>query len=205
MLFRVDWLRREGSLIICYLLLKKIDQTRFFLYSVVKIPLMKYITTCFCLLLILNACNQMKDLSTIEADIQSVDGDPMNVQLYTLDNGMRLYMCVMDDEPRIQTFIATRAGSKNDPSDATGLAHYLEHMLFKGSSKIAALDWKNEKKILDKIAALYEKHRTADAADRPSIYKEIDSLSFIAAKLVAANEYDKMISSLAKGTNALHP
>lgn len=145
----------------------------------------------------------MKDLSTIEEDIQTVDGDPMNVQLYTLDNGMRLYMCVMDDEPRIQTFIATRAGSKNDPSDATGLAHYLEHMLFKGSSNIAALDWKTEKKILDKIAALYEKHRVADLADRASIYKEIDSLSFIAAKLVAANEYDKMISSLgAKGTNA---
>ena len=80
----------------------------------------------------------------------------MNVQLYTLYNGMRVYMCVMDDEPRIQTFIATRAGSKNDSADATGLAHYLEHMLFKGSSKIAALDWKKEKKILDKISALYE-------------------------------------------------
>jgi predicted Zn-dependent peptidase len=112
-------------------------------------------------------------------------------------------MSVYKDAPRIQTFIATRAGSKNDPADATGLAHYLEHMLFKGSSKIGALDWEKEKVLLKEISDLYEEHFKANPEERKKIYEKIDAISFQAAKLVASNEYDKMISSLgAKGTNA---
>ncbi|EJF52905.1 putative Zn-dependent peptidase [Saprospira grandis DSM 2844] len=134
---------------------------------------------------------------------ETVENDPLGTKIYTLKNGLKVYMSVNKDEPRIQTYIATRAGSKNDPADATGLAHYLEHMLFKGSSKIGALDWEKEKPMLDEISVLYEEHFKADPEARKAIYKKIDSLSFEAAKLVAANEYDKMISQLgAKGTNA---
>ncbi|BDS12212.1 M16 family metallopeptidase [Aureispira anguillae] len=134
---------------------------------------------------------------------EEVDGDPMGVKIYTLANGLKVYMSVYKDAPRIQTMIATRAGSKNDPADATGLAHYLEHMLFKGTSKIASLDWEKEKVLLKQISNLYEKHRSATPDERAAIYHQIDSLSGLAAQYVAANEYDKMVSSLgAEGTNA---
>jgi len=134
---------------------------------------------------------------------ETVEGDPMGVKIYTLANGLKVYMSVNKDEPRIQTMIATRAGSKNDPSDATGLAHYLEHMLFKGTSKIASLDWEKEKVLLQQISDLYEKHRTAEEEEQTAIYHQIDSLSGLAAQYVAANEYDRMASSLgAEGTNA---
>ena len=113
---------------------------------------------------------------------QTVDGDPMGMKLYTLKNGLRVYMSVYKDAPRIQTLIATRAGSKNDPADATGLAHYLEHMLFKGSSKIGALDWEKEKVMLKEISDLYEAHRNAKPEDRAAIYAKIDSVSQDAAK-----------------------
>jgi zinc protease len=126
------------------------------------------------------------------------------VKIYTLANGLKVYMSVNKNEPRIQTFVATRAGSKNDPTDATGLAHYLEHMLFKGTSKIGTLDWEKEKVLLKKISDLYEKRRgVKDATERTALYAEIDATSQEAAKLVVANEYDKLMSSLgAKGTNA---
>jgi predicted Zn-dependent peptidase len=134
---------------------------------------------------------------------ETVEGDPMGVKIYTLANGLKVYMSVNKDEPRIQTMIATRAGSKNDPSDATGLAHYLEHMLFKGTSKIASLDWEKEKVLLQQISDLYEKHRTAAVEERTAIYHQIDSISGLAAQYVATNEYDRMASSLgAEGTNA---
>lgn len=134
---------------------------------------------------------------------ETVEGDPMGVKMYTLANGLKVYMSVNKDAPRIQTMIATRAGSKNDPSDATGLAHYLEHMLFKGTSKIASLDWAKEKVLLQQISDLYELHRTAEEEEQVAIYKQIDSLSGLAAQYVAANEYDQMASSLgAEGTNA---
>jgi len=134
----------------------------------------------------------------------SVPNDPMQVRIYTLDNGLKVYLSQNKDEPRIQTNIVVRAGSKYDPSTATGLAHYLEHMLFKGTNEIATLDWATESAYLDQISDLYEKRRnTTDEAERAMIYAKIDSLSNVAAKYAAPNEYDKMISSIgAKGTNA---
>jgi len=140
----------------------------------------------------------------LEYQYDIVPNDALGVKIHTLKNGMKLYMSVNKDEPRIQTNIAVRAGSKHDPSETTGLAHYLEHMLFKGTSQIGALDWEKESQLLEQIAALYEQHRnTSDAAERKQIYAQIDKISNEAANLVAANEYDKLVSSLgAKGTNA---
>ena len=137
-------------------------------------------------------------------DYETVEGDVLNTFIYTLDNGLKIYMSVNKDEPRIQTNIAVNTGSKQDPSDATGLAHYLEHMVFKGTSKIATVNWEAEKVLLKQISDLYEKRRTVtDEAERKAIYHQIDSVSGEAAKYAVPNEYDKMISSIgAKGTNA---
>lgn len=135
---------------------------------------------------------------------ESVPNDPLNARIYKLDNGLTVYMTVYKNAPRIQTYIATRAGSKNDPKDATGLAHYLEHMLFKGTDVYGTKDYVKEKVELDKIEALYEVYRkTKDDEKRKSIYHQIDSISGYASTFAIANEYDKMMSSIgAKGTNA---
>ena len=130
--------------------------------------------------------------------------DPINAQIYTLDNGLKVYLSVNKDQPRVQTFIAVNTGSTNDPSDVTGLAHYLEHMVFKGTSNFATLDWEKEKVLLQEISDLYELHRAESDPDKKKvIYAKIDSVSGEAAKYAIPNEYDKMISGLgAKGTNA---
>lgn len=135
---------------------------------------------------------------------ESYDNDPLGLRVYTLENGMKVFMSVNKDEPRIQTAIAVRTGSANDPSDATGLAHYLEHMIFKGTSKMASLDWEKEKPLLEEISKLYEEHRaTTDPAARERIYAKIDSISQMAAKYVATNEYDQLIRNLGgEGSNA---
>ncbi len=130
--------------------------------------------------------------------------DPMKTRIYTLPNGLTVYLSVNKSEPRVYTSIATRAGSKSDPADATGLAHYLEHMLFKGTDKFGTLDFSKEAPELDKIEQLYEVYRkTTDTNERKSLYRQIDSVSGYAAKFAIANEYDKMMTSIgAKGTNA---
>jgi len=135
---------------------------------------------------------------------KTVKGDPYKVRFYTLPNGLTFIASVKNASPRIQTFIATKAGSKNDPADNTGLAHYLEHMLFKGTDKYGTKDWTKEKPLLDKIDALYEQyHQTTDPAKRKAIYAEIDQTSGEAAKWAIANEYDKLMTIIgAKGTNA---
>jgi predicted Zn-dependent peptidase len=130
--------------------------------------------------------------------------DPIRAEMHTLDNGLKVYFSVNNDKPRVQTFIAVNTGSTNDPADVTGLAHYLEHMVFKGTSNFATLDWEKEKPLLDHISTLYEEHKAeSDPEKKKAIYAKIDSVSGEAAKFTIPNEYDKMISGLgAQGTNA---
>ncbi|MFM2375652.1 MAG: hypothetical protein RLZZ165_749 [Bacteroidota bacterium] len=134
----------------------------------------------------------------------SVSGDPLNSRIYTLQNGLTVYLTVNKNEPRIQTSIVVRTGSNNDPKDCTGLAHYLEHLLFKGTDRYGTLDYAKEKPLLDRIEKLYEQYRgTSDEATRENIYAQIDKTSGEAAKFAIANELAKMLSSIgAKGTNA---
>ncbi|MFN0036922.1 MAG: M16 family metallopeptidase [Saprospiraceae bacterium] len=137
-------------------------------------------------------------------NFRTTSGDPIQVQMHTLANGLRLFLTVNKDEPRVYTEIAVRVGSKHDPADTTGLAHYFEHMMFKGTDRLGSLDWPKEKALLDQIEYLFEQHRAEQNSEQKKVlYAEIDRLSFEAAKFAAANEYDKMVSAMgAKGTNA---
>ncbi len=137
---------------------------------------------------------------------KTVANDPMNTRIYTLGNGLTVYMTVYKDAPRVQTYIATRAGSKNDPADATGLAHYFEHMMFKGTSKIGTTNYAAESVLIAKIDSLFEVYRTiplSETEPREKLYRMIDSISTEASKFAIPNEYDKLISIIgATGTNA---
>ena len=135
---------------------------------------------------------------------ESVKGDPTQTRIYTLDNGLKVYMSVSKEEPRIQTYIAVRVGGKNDPSETTGLAHYFEHLMFKGTEQFGTQDYAAEKPMLDEIEQLFEVYRkTEDEAERKAIYKRIDSISYEASKLAIPNEYDQLMATIgAQGTNA---
>ncbi|QBO57492.1 M16 family metallopeptidase [Chryseobacterium salivictor] len=147
---------------------------------------------------------QWKEASGNGYTYKYVTNDPMNARFYTLKNGLTVILSPTKKDPRIQAYVAVKAGSKTDPRTNTGLAHYLEHMLFKGTDKYGSLDWAKEKPQLDKIDALYEQYnKTKDADQRKAIYKKIDSVSGVASKFAIANEYDKMMTSMgAQGTNA---
>jgi len=137
-------------------------------------------------------------------EYKTVANDPLKSRIYTLANGLTVYMTVYKDAPRIQTAIAVRTGSKNDPTDNTGLSHYLEHMMFKGTSHFGTMNWVTEKPYLNKIDSLFEVYRSLkDSTKRAYNYHLIDSISGIAAKYAIANEYDKLMSAIgASGTNA---
>ncbi|NOY38613.1 MAG: insulinase family protein [Chlorobi bacterium] len=136
---------------------------------------------------------------------EEVMNDPVHARIYTLDNGLKIYLTVNPDEPRLQTIIGVHAGSTSDPVSTTGLAHYFEHMMFKGTDKIGTTDWAKEKVFLQEISDLFEEHRnTTDPEAKKTIYHKIDSVSALAAKYAIPNEYDKLLSSIgAKGTNAM--
>lgn len=133
-----------------------------------------------------------------------VPGDLLNVRIYTLKNGLKVYLSRYEGEPRIQTQIAVKAGGKNDPANNTGLAHYLEHIMFKGTADFGTLDWEKERVYLDSIEQMFNTYATiTDSAKRVEYYKLIDKVSNEASRYAIPNEYDKMVSEIgATGTNA---
>ena len=147
-------------------------------------------------MMLLASCSQYK--------YETVAGDPLGTKIYTLDNGLKVYMSVNKETPRIQTYIAVKVGGKNDPSETTGLAHYFEHLMFKGTQQFGTSDYAAEKPLLDEIEALFEVYRnTTDEAERAAIYHKIDSISYAASDYFIPNEYDKLMSLIgAEGTNA---
>tara|TARA_B100002003_G_scaffold251873_1_gene298376 strand:- start:5935 stop:8919 length:2985 start_codon:yes stop_codon:yes gene_type:complete len=132
------------------------------------------------------------------------DADLLNAQIFELDNGLQVFLTENHEEPRFYAEIAVRAGSKHDPADATGLAHYLEHLLFKGNQNLGTLDYAAEKPLLDQITALYEQHfNTTDPARRAEIYAEINSVAQQAAEFAIPNEIDKLYNAMGgSGLNA---
>ncbi|MCC8035576.1 MAG: insulinase family protein [Rikenellaceae bacterium] len=143
-------------------------------------------------------------VSAADYPYRTVEGDPLQTRIYTLDNGLQVYMTVNKETPRLQTFIAVRVGSKNDPAETTGLAHYFEHLMFKGTPSFGTQDYEAERPLLDEIERQFEIYRnTTDEEERKAIYKTIDSLSYQASTIAIPNEYDKLMSAIgAEGTNA---
>ena len=146
----------------------------------------------------------MKTIINTKYPYQIADNDPSKTRIYTLENGLKVFLSQNLDEPKIQTYIAVKTGSNNDPSDTTGVAHYFEHMMFKGNDLIGTLDWEKEKVLLDELEELFEAHRQETNPEKKAeIYKKIDAISFEASKLTVPNEYDKFTSLMgASNVNA---
>ncbi|MGN1263304.1 MAG: M16 family metallopeptidase, partial [Prevotella sp.] len=147
---------------------------------------------------------QMSTVLAKDYKYETVEADHLKARIYTLDNGLKVYLSVNKDEPRIYTYISVRTGSRNDPAETTGLAHYLEHLMFKGTKQLGTSDYEAEKPLLDAIDAKYEHYRTlTDTLARTNCYREIDSLSQLAARYFIPNEYDKVMALIgAQGSNA---
>lgn len=123
---------------------------------------------------------------------------------YKLDNGLTVLLWEDHNEPDVTGYIAVRAGAVDEPAEYTGLAHYLEHMLFKGTRKIGALDWENEKPIYDSIIALYDQYSEAtDPKVRESLATQINEASMRQAKISSLEDFFVLLDLIgAEGVNA---
>ena len=150
------------------------------------------------------ALTAISSVSAKDYHFTTVKGDVMQTRIYTLDNGLKVYMSVNKEQPRLQANIVVRTGSRNDPAETTGLAHYLEHLMFKGTQQFGTTDYAKEKPYLDEIERRYEYYRTlTDPTQRKNAYHEIDSVSQLAARYNIPNEYDKLMASIgSEGSNA---
>lgn len=122
----------------------------------------------------------------------------------TLKNGMNVVMCEDHSQPKIYGAVCVHVGSKNDPADNTGMAHYLEHLMFKGTDQIGTLNWEKERVYLDSITMLYDElHGITDPEQRKSILLHINNLSNTATQYAIPNEVDVILDKMGgEGINA---
>lgn len=140
----------------------------------------------------------------LAALVIAIPSSGQGLKAFKLRNGLSVY--VWEDESKSDVFglVGVRTGSVNDPAEYTGLAHYLEHVMFKGTDKIGALDWEKEAPIYKEIIAKYD--RMADETDpvkKEAISKEINGLTVSAGEISLPGEYSNLMESMgAKGVNA---
>ena len=128
----------------------------------------------------------------------------LKTKTYHLDNGLKVVLCESHDQPEIYGAVYVHAGSKNDPADATGIAHYFEHMMFKGTDRIGTINWEKEKVYLDSISLMYDKlHETSDPKARQDIQMKINELSLASTDYAIPNEVDVILTQMGgKSLNA---
>ncbi len=114
--------------------------------------------------------------------------DPLAVTIHRLKNGLTVYLSVDAEQPRIAAWIAIRAGSRHDPAHSTGLAHYLEHMMFKGTAHLGTLDADAERPHPARTAALFDRlPLTNTPSERAALLADIDAATQAAAVTAIPN------------------
>ena len=126
----------------------------------------------------------------------------LEVKEYKLKNGLTVWLNEDHSQPKVFGAVVVKAGAKDCPD--TGIAHYFEHMMFKGTDKIGTVDYDAEKTLLDSIALKYDElAATEDEAVRSQIQKEINELSIRSSDYVIPNEFNRLISKYGgSGLNA---
>ena len=139
-----------------------------------------------------------------QTEFKTYPNDLLKMKEVVLDNGMKVYLIENHNKPEIYGAFVINVGSKNDPKDNTGMAHYLEHMLFKGTTKMGTIDYEKEKIYLDKINELYDQlAQTKEEKKRLEIQKQISEASKAASEYALPNEFDRIIAEMGgTGLNA---
>jgi predicted Zn-dependent peptidase len=130
--------------------------------------------------------------------------NPLKLETYQLKNGLTIYLNEDHTMPMVHGMIIVKGGGKRDPKDATGIAHYFEHIMFKGTDKIGTINYAEEKPYLDSIRSLYDDlGKTKDEKQRLEIQKRINEISIKAADYAIPNEFNKILTEMGgKGINA---
>ena len=128
----------------------------------------------------------------------------LKVETFRLDNGLKVILCEEHSQPKIYGCVVVHAGSKNENPNATGVAHYFEHIMFKGTDRIGTTDWAKEKPYLDSISQAYDRLQAAkNDKERHDIQLEINRLSIAASQYAIPNEVDAILQNMGcTGLNA---
>ena len=129
--------------------------------------------------------------------LQGFQASAQGLKAFKLPNGLSVFVWEDNAKPDVRGMVSVKVGSKDDPADLTGLAHYLEHLMFKGTPKIGALDWAREEPLYQQIIQEYdEMAKETDTNKKRAIAKDINQLSIEISRISHSTEF----STLTEGT-----
>ena len=126
----------------------------------------------------------------------------LQVQELELSNGMKVWVNVDHSQPIVFGAVVVNAGSVDCPD--TGIAHYFEHIMFKGTDELGTVDYAAERVYLDSISMKYDElARTSDPKARKAIQQDINRLNISASQYAIPNEFNRLTSKYGgSGLNA---
>jgi predicted Zn-dependent peptidase len=119
----------------------------------------------------------------------------LNVVEHTLKNGMRFLIAPRRVSPTVAAYIRFKVGGVDDPAGQTGIAHLLEHMMFKGTSTFGTTDYSAEKPLIERMDRLnlelqrLEYQRETSPLARPNLARIAALKKEIAATLAQQRRY----------------
>ena len=136
-------------------------------------------------LLLMSVCLPLMALSQVAPALQ--------VQEFELSNGMKVWVNVDHSQPKVFGAVVVNAGAIDCPD--TGIAHYFEHIMFKGTDELGTVDYEAEKVFLDSISMKYDElSRTTDDKQRKAIQQDINRLNVTASQYAIPNEFNRLTS-----------
>ena len=116
---------------------------------------------------------------------------------FTLDNGMKFIVLEQHDAPVVSMMLYANVGAANEEDGKTGIAHYLEHLAFKGTTRIGTRDYPAEKKALDRLDVVFDQLMAAesanDAAQVAELTAQFETIQAEAASYVEQNKFGQII------------
>jgi predicted Zn-dependent peptidase len=141
---------------------------------------------------------------------QTLAGFERRTTVKVLPNGLTIIICERPEAPVFSFYTLVDAGSANDPSGSSGLAHMFEHIAFKGTNEIGTTDYAAEKLALDRVETAYaaydaefRKRVGRDDAKLAALKKSLDDAQAMAEKFVVPNQFAELAEANgAVGMNA---
>ncbi len=119
---------------------------------------------------------------------------------FTLDNGLHFIILERPEAPVVSFYAQVDAGSANDPSGKTAIAHMFEHMIGKGTMRVGTTNWEEEKRALENVEKTYDaleaerrKGVEADQQRIKALEEELEAAIQVANSYAVQNEFPRVI------------
>ncbi|MBI4521193.1 MAG: insulinase family protein [Gemmatimonadetes bacterium] len=140
---------------------------------------------------------------------QSVSGESLPVVEHTLANGMRFLILERPSSPTVSFMVQFQVGSVNEVLGYTGIAHMLEHMLFKGTTTVGARNLERELTLFpvidvvnDSIVVENARPTGGDSTRLAALHTLLEQLEDSARAYATPNEFDRILTQ--NGANGLN-